>query len=87
MRAFARDQLRGPRTAYVDILYEWPLGDDSRGYLFAEAGTTSFDGFAALHGGYGGGIRFLSGASTSARIQLAGSETGDVAFFVQLGAL
>jgi hypothetical protein len=83
LRAFARTELRDQRLGYAELRYEWPLGGDSRAFLFVEGGGNE----SHLHTDYGGGIRFLSGASTSARIQLAGSDTGDVGFFLQLGAL
>jgi hypothetical protein len=83
MRAFARTELRDRRFGYGEIEYEWPLTGDSRAFLFVEGGGND----AHLHADYGGGIRFVSGASTVARIQLAGSDTGDLGFFLQLGAL
>ena len=82
MRAFAMGELRDRDVAAADIEYEWPLGSDLRSYLFVEAGHSD-----AWHGGYGGGIRFLTSSATGARVQLAGSETGEVGAFLQFGAL
>lgn len=82
MRAFAMGQLRDDDVATADLQYEWPLGSDLRSYMFVEAGHT-----AAWHAGYGGGIRFVSGSTTGARVQVAGSERGDLGVFVQVGAL
>jgi hypothetical protein len=87
LRAFVRDQFRGIRTAMLDTQYEWPLTGSSRGFLFYQIGGANLDAFSTVHMSYGGGIRFLSGSSTAARFQLAGSDTGDVGFFLQLGAL
>jgi hypothetical protein len=83
MRAFARTELRGQRLGYGEVQYEWPLGGDSRAFLFVEGGGAE----SHLHADYGGGLRLLSGASTAARFQIAASETGDVGVFLQLGAL
>ena len=83
MRAFARSELRGQRLAYGSVQYEWPLGGDSRAFLFVECGGNTNQ----LRADYGGGIRVLSHASTAARIQLARSDTGDLGAFLQLGAL
>lgn len=83
MRAFARNELRGQRLAYGSVHYEWPLGGDSRAFLFVECGGNTNQ----LRADYGGGIRLLSGASTAARFQLARSDTGDLGAFLQLGAL
>lgn len=82
MRAYAMDELRAGEAAYGDIQYEWPLGADLRSYLFVEAGHTD-----AWHGGYGGGLRYHTNSSVAARLQIAGSGTGDLGMFFQLGAL
>jgi hypothetical protein len=91
MRPFARDELRDRTATAANLTYEWPLLDDSRGFLFLETGSVQpgLDALAVsrLHLGYGGGIRVLSGAATSLRLQLAGSDDGDLGFLVQLGAL
>lgn len=91
MRAFARDELRGRSATYADAQYEWALGADTRAFLFVEAGGVAPRPTALerddLHLGYGGGLRLLNGMSTSLRAQLAGSDDGDLGFFVQLGAL
>ncbi len=87
LRAFTRDQFRGIRTALIDTMYEWPLTQGSRAFVFYEIGGAALDAFSTVHMGYGGGIRFFTGSSTAARLQLAGSDTGDLGFFVQLGAL
>ena len=81
MRGYARDELRGRKALWADVLYEWPVGNTTRAYVFVEAGGTS-----SVHAGYGGGLRFV-GSSTVARFQLAGSEAGDFGFYLQLGAL
>lgn len=83
MRAFANHELRGRRLAYGEVKYEWPLGGDSRAFVFVECGGNT----DRIHADYGGGIRLLSQASTAARIQLARSDTGDLGMFLQLGAL
>jgi hypothetical protein len=83
MRAFARTELRAQRLGFGEIQYEWPLGGDSRAFVFVEGGGSENH----LHADYGGGLRFLSGASTAARLQLAASDTGELGFFLQLGAL
>jgi hypothetical protein len=83
MRAFARDELRARALAYGDITYEWPLGPDSRAFVFVEGTRTPRSTYAD----YGGGVRLLSGASTAARVQVAASPTGDLGVFFQLGAL
>ena len=82
MRAFARDEIRGRTALYGDVQYEWPLGKSARGYLFAETG-----GASRIHFGYGGGIRLVIESATWLRIQLAGSEAGDVGFYFQFGEL
>lgn len=91
MRAFARDELRDRATTYADIDYEWALGGDSRAYLFVETGAAqaALDDVSTsrLHAGYGGGIKVLGGSGTAARFQVAGSDEGDVGFFLQIGAL
>jgi len=83
MRAFARDELRARSALYGDVQYEWALGRISRAYIFVETGAVATD----AHVGYGGGFRLLSGAATSARFQIAGSNTGDIGFYLQLGRL
>jgi hypothetical protein len=91
LRALARDELRGRSATFADIQYEWALGADTRAYLFVEAGGVARRPTALesedLHVGYGGGLRLLNGSATSLRAQLAGSDDGDLGFFLQLGAL
>jgi len=91
LRAFARDELRGRSATFADVQYEWALGADTRAFLFVEAGGVAPRPTALerqdIHLGYGGGLRLLNGASTSLRAQLAGSDDGDLGFFLQLGAL
>ncbi|MDQ3337729.1 MAG: hypothetical protein M4D80_21420 [Myxococcota bacterium] len=82
MRAYAMGELRDRDVAAFDIQYEWPVSVDLRSYVFIEAGHA-----ADWHGGYGGGIRYLTSSGTGARLQLAGSESGDLGAFVQFGAL
>lgn len=82
MRAFARDEIRGRTALYGDVQYEWPLGKSARGYLFAETG-----GASRIHFGYGGGIRLVIETATWLRLQLAGSEAGDIGFYFQFGEL
>ncbi len=82
MRAFARDELRGRRTGFAELEYEWALGSNTRAYLFAEVGGTD-----TVHVSSGGGIRLLTSSSTALRAQAAGSGDGDFGFFLQLGAL
>ncbi len=91
LRALARDELRGRTAAFADAQYEWALGADSRAFVFVETGGVAAEAteLAAsdLQLGYGGGLRFLTGETTSLRAQLAGSADGHVGFFLQLGAL
>ncbi len=91
LRAFARDQYRDRNATYGDLQYEWALGNDSRGYLFVEGGSVQPSptdlAVSRIHLGYGVGIRTLSDAATSARFQIAGSDDGDIGFYLQLGAL
>ncbi|MBA3818285.1 MAG: hypothetical protein H0X17_05295 [Deltaproteobacteria bacterium] len=91
LRALARDELRDRSAAAGDVEYEWALGGSSRAYLFVETGAVQpgLDDLAAsqLHLGFGGGLRLLTGAATSVRLQLAGSADGDLGFYLQLGAL
>lgn len=91
LRAFARDEFRDRSAAAADLTYEWPLLETSRAYVFVETGSVqgALDELAAsrLHVGYGGGVRFVSGAATALRLQIAGSDDGDLGFFLQLGAL
>ncbi len=91
LRALARDELRGRTAAFADVQYEWALGADSRAFVFAETGGVAAEaselGTADLHLGYGGGLRYLTGETTSLRAQLAGSADGHVGFYLQLGAL
>jgi hypothetical protein len=84
MRALGRDELRGRTVAFGELSYEWPLGEDSRAYLFGEGGHIL--NFGAI-GGYGGGIRFLSKSSTVLRLQLAGATDGSIGLSFQIGAL
>lgn len=90
MRAFARDELRDRTATHADVEYAWPLDTRSTGFVFVETGAVH-PGVRELaasrfHAGYGGGIKF--GAEGAwARIQIAGSDTGDVGGFVTLGAL
>ncbi|CAN5802105.1 hypothetical protein BH11MYX3_BH11MYX3_03010 [soil metagenome] len=91
LRAFARDEFRDRSSSYADVMYEWALGDDSRGYLFVEGGSVQPRptdlALSRMHLGYGIGMRYLKGAATSARFQIAGSDDGDIGFYLQLGAL
>lgn len=91
LRALARDELRDRTTSFAELQYEWALGADSRAFLFVETGAVAAqpDELAAadLHLGYGGGLRLLTGDSTSLRAQVAGSADGHVGFYLQLGAL
>ncbi len=91
MRAFARDELRDRTTTHADVEYAWPLDSRSTGFLFVETGAVH-PGVRELaasrfRAGYGGGIKFVGAAGAWARIQIAGSDTGDVGGFVTLGAL
>ncbi len=91
LRAFARDEFRDRSSSYADIQYEWALGSDSRGYIFVEGGSVQPSptdlALSRVHLGYGIGMRYLKGAATSARFQIAGSDDGDIGFYLQLGAL
>ncbi len=91
MRAFARDEMRDRVTSFADVTYEWPLGGDSRAYVFVETGTVQATLLPSSHNrfhvGYGGGVRFLSGESTVLRLQLAGADNGVIGGYFQLGAL
>jgi hypothetical protein len=93
MRAFARDELRDRVASFADAHYEWPLGSDTRAYVFVETGTVQATAVPSSHNekrfhvGYGGGIRFLSGVSTVVRLQLAGADDGVIGGYLQLGAL
>ena len=82
LRAFALSELRDRDAAYVDVQYDWPVGNSMRSYVFAEAGHTD-----AWHGAYGGGLRYHTKSSIAARVQLAGSDDGELGMFFQLGAL
>jgi hypothetical protein len=82
LRAFAMGELRDRDAGYADIQYDWPVGNSMRGFVFAEVGHT-----AAWHGAYGGGIRYHTQSAIAARVQLAGSDDGDLGMFFQLGAL
>lgn len=91
LRAVARDELRGRSATFADVQYEWALGADTRAFLFVEAGGVAPRPTALqradLQVGYGGGLRLLNGMGTSLRAQVAGSDDGDLGFFLQLGAL
>jgi hypothetical protein len=91
MRAFARDELRGRVASFADAHYEWPLGGDTRAYLFVETGSVQATLLSPsqdrIHVGYGGGIRFLTGMSTVVRLQIAGADDGVIGGYLQLGAL
>jgi hypothetical protein len=82
LRAFALDQLRGRVAAAAEVVYEWPLASDSHGFVFVETG-----GVERIHVGYGAGLRFLRGAATWARLQVAGADDGVIGAYFQLGAL
>ncbi len=82
LRAFAMGELRDRNAAYADVQYDWPVGNSMRSYIFAEVGHT-----AAWHGAYGGGLRYHTRSSIIARIQIAGSDEGELGMFFQLGAL
>ncbi|MBA3392132.1 MAG: hypothetical protein H0T89_05780 [Deltaproteobacteria bacterium] len=91
MRAFARDELRDRTATHADVEYSWPLDSRSSGFLFVETGAVhpgvSELAASRFHAGYGGGIRFVGAAGAWARIQIAGSGSGDVGGFITLGAL
>jgi hypothetical protein len=91
LRAFARDELRDRVASFADLNYEWPLGGNTRAYLFVETGsaqsTIAPKSPTRLHVGYGGGIRFLTGNSTVVRLQVAGADDGVIGAYFQLGAL
>lgn len=82
LRAFAASELRDRDAAYADVQYDWPVGNSMRSYVFAEVGHT-----ALWHGSFGGGLRYHTKNAVAARIQLAGSDDGDLGMFFQLGAL
>ncbi|HEY4240305.1 MAG TPA: hypothetical protein VGM88_10830 [Kofleriaceae bacterium] len=83
MRAFARDELRARTAAAAELEYAWPLGNESRAYVFVEGGAIA----SVLRADGGGGVRFVAGPTTWLRLQVAGASTGDVGFLVMLGAL
>lgn len=91
LRALARDEVRDRGTMFAEVMYEWALDGDQRAYVFGETGSAQpgVEDIEAsrFHLGYGGGLRFVTGAVTAVRVQLAGSADGDFGFFLHLGAL
>jgi hypothetical protein len=91
MRAFSRGRFRDAAATSAEAAYEWAVGLHSRAALFIEEGGVHpgidhLDG-DRLHMSAGGWYRLAFDRGTVARAVLAGSDTGELGFFIIVGGV
>lgn len=91
LRAFSRGRFRDETATSAELSYEWAVGLNARASLFAEAGGVH-DGIDSIdaepiHLSAGASFRFVYDDGTGTRAVIAGSETGEMSFFILLSAL